>query len=135
MQSLVFLEDSRTVEILSHYIDHEDRALAAYACLMIAQTRHESAAKILFDAVSRFKQEPLLAVILALASLRTDDSQTHLLRLAEAWEEEVRLALVEALRDSQGEAERACLLEMTEQDSSARVRRSAKSVLEEWARA
>lgn len=129
MQSLVFLEDPCAVEILSRFLTHTDRPLAAFACLMIAETRHESAARVLFEVVGSFTHEPLQAVVLALASMRTDDSQEYLFRLADAWEEEVRLALVEALRDSQGEAERACLCQMAEQDSSARVRRFAKQVV------
>lgn len=129
MQSLVALEDPRTVETLSRYVDYADRALAAFACVMIAETRHEDAAKILFEAIPKFSREPLQAVVLALASMRTDDSRTYLLRLEEAWEEQVRLALVEVLRGMEGEAERACLTQLAEQDSSARVRKLAKEVL------
>jgi HEAT repeat protein len=129
MQSLVQLEDPRAVEILTPYLSHSDRALAAHAALMIARTGDPSAAETLYSAIEQFSGEALQAVVLALASLRTENARSTLLRLADSWSMEVRLALVGVLTGTYAEEEQACLHRLAKSDSSSAVRRAAKEVL------
>lgn len=129
MQSLVQLEDPRAVEILTPYLAHSDKALAAYAALMIARTGDPSAAEAIYSAVEMFSGEALQAVVLALASLRTENARATLLRLADSWSVEVRLALITSLFGTYAEDEQACLRRLAKSDSSASVRRAAQDVL------
>ncbi len=131
MQAIVALEDPRALETLSPYIESADRSLAAFACLMIAETRHHNAAQALVDAIPQFWGTPVQAVVLALASLRTDAGEAALLALKDDAREATRLALIETLRGDREEPRRACLQAMAQSDPQMKVRRAAQSALNE----
>ena len=72
MQSVVALEDERALELLTPYLQlHPDEMLAAFAGLMIAETRAPEAPTLLRDSLPRFSGDALQAVLLALTTLRT----------------------------------------------------------------
>jgi len=95
MQALVALQDERAVEVLVPYLDDEDRHLAAFAAVMLAQTRAPEATELLRAVIPGFTGDPLRAVILALTSLRTDEAEALLRALAADARKEVRDQIVE----------------------------------------
>lgn len=129
MQALVALQDDRALEILSPYLRHQDRPLAAFAALMIAQTQQPGAIPLLIEAIPMFTGDPLRAVVLALTTHRSDEARIALRSLSAHPRETVRLALIEALRGSLDAADHACLCQMAEEDASAAVRREARHAL------
>jgi HEAT repeat protein len=95
MQALIALEDDRTVELLQPYLAVRDRHLAAFAAVMLAQTRAPEATDLLRHAIPNFTGDPLRAVILALTSLRTDEAEALLRELAADARPEVRKQIEE----------------------------------------
>ncbi len=96
---------------------------------MIAQTRAPEAPALLGEAIETFSGDPLRAAVLALTTLRNEAAREILHSLAKEGRGPVRLAIVEALADTQEEAERHCLEEMAAHDRSAIVRNAAKRAL------
>src|SRR5581483_1739048 len=129
MQAVVELEDERALELLEPYLQHPDPALAAYAALMIAQTRAPEAPALIREAIRHLSGDPLQAAVLALSTLRTEEARDGLHSLAEDGRDAVRLALVEALADRQDAQDRECLRRLAEKDRSAIVRNAAKRAL------
>lgn len=130
MQALVALEDPRAVELLTPYLRHPDPHLSAYAGLMIAQTRAPEAPVLLRELILRLSGDPLQAAVLALTTVRTEAAVAVLLELTESERESVRLAVVEALADTQEEKMQQRLMKVAKEDKSARVRAAAKRALE-----
>ena len=130
MQAVVELEDPRALEVLTPYLHHRDGHLAAYAALMIAQTRAPEAPELLRDTAERQSGDALRAILLALTTLRSDAARDVLDALAETSRDEVRLAAVEALaglRDTRSEER---LRAMAKNDRSAKVRTAAKNAID-----
>lgn len=97
MQAVVELQDERALELLTPYLRHEDRHLAAYAAVMIAQTRAPEAPALLQEAIPHFTGDPLRAVILALTTLRSPESDALLRALAQDPRPEVRRIVSESV--------------------------------------
>jgi HEAT repeat protein len=95
MQALVALEDERAVELLSRYLEHPDRHLAAFAAVMLAQTRAPEVTEILRRAIPQFTGDPLRAILLALTAMRTEEAQALLRLLADDSRPEVRNTIAE----------------------------------------
>lgn len=130
MQAVVALEDERAVELLAPYLRHTDPFLAAYAALMIAQTRTPEAPALLKEVIPTFRGNALQATILALFTLRTEEAQRALHSLVtEDGPLEVQLAIVEALAGSQDEADRALLQHLAKHAMDATLRNAAKRAL------
>jgi len=129
MQAIVELEDPRALELLTPYLQNPDPHLVAYAALMIAQTRAPEAPGLIREAVQRLSGDPLRAAVLALTTLRTEEAHAVLHELAGEEREAVRLAVVDALANSQDAADRKLLRHLARQDRSAAVRRAAQQAL------
>ena len=130
MQAVVELEDTRALEVLTPYLHHRDGHLAAYAALMIAQTRAAEAPELLRETAERQSGDALRAILLALTTLRSDAARDVLDALSAHEREAVRLASVEALaglRDTRSEQR---LRAMAKSDTSAKVRSAAKNALD-----
>ena len=127
MQALVELEDPFALEVLTPYLTHSDRRLAAYAALMIAQSQQPGAAGLLAGAVPQFSGDPLKAVVLALATIRDPDAYDRLHGLLKSDREAVRLAVIDALPPDA--ASQALLKTLAARDPSPRVKAAAKSAL------
>ncbi|MCW3095846.1 MAG: hypothetical protein JWL77_1464 [Chthonomonadaceae bacterium] len=83
MNSVVALRDERILELLTPYLElHPDEMLAAYAGLMIAQSRAPEAPVLLRDSLYRFSGDALEAVLMALTTLRTVESEAILEELS-----------------------------------------------------
>ena len=79
MLSLLALRDERALELLTPYLQrHPDELLAAYAGLMIAQSRAPEAPILLRDALPRFSGDALQVVLMALTTLRTPEAEAVL---------------------------------------------------------
>lgn len=129
MQALVELEDPFALEVLKPYLTHSDRRLAAYAALMIAQSRQPGAATLLASAVEQFSGDALKAVVLALSTLRDPDAYDRLHGLLQSDREAVRLAAVDALPPDA--ASQALLKTLAARDPSPRVKAAAKAALQD----
>ncbi len=127
MQALVELEDPSALEVLTPYLTHSDRRLAAYAALMIAQSQQPGAAALLAGAVEQFSGDALRAVVLALATIRDPDAYDRLHRLLKSDREAVRLAAIDALPPDA--ASQALLKSLAARDPSPRVKAAAKAAL------
>ncbi len=125
MQAVVALDDERALELLKPFIAHRNRPLAAFACLMIAQTQHPDAAQTLFEAVEHFRDNPLQAVLLALASMRADAAQTYLLELTRSNRAEVGEVLLAIVDDMPADHAEACLKQLAKSAVSKRVKQEA----------
>lgn len=97
MQAVVALEDTRTQALLTPYLQHTDQHLAAFAALMLAQTREENVADLLLDVIERFSGDPLRAVLLALSTLRTPRAVAVLHELARHSRRDIREQAAELL--------------------------------------
>ena len=128
MQALVELEDPFALEVLTPYLTHSDRRLAAYAALMIAQSQQPGAAALLAGAVEQFSGDALRAVVLALATIRDPDAYDRLHRLLQSDREAVRLAVIDALPPDA--ASQALLKTLAARDPSSRVKAAAKAALQ-----
>lgn len=83
MASVVALQDERALELLTPYLNlHPDEMLAAYAGLMIAQSRAPEAPVLLRDALPRFSGDAQEAVLMALTTLRTPEAEAILEELS-----------------------------------------------------
>ncbi len=132
MQAVVELEDPRALELLTPYLRHEDENLAAYAALMIAQTRASEALALLRETVESLSGSPLRAVLLAFLTLRSDAAFDALYALAGHAREDVRLALVETLATMREAASQDCLRGLAgEKERSSKVRQAARRALAE----
>ncbi len=128
MQALVELEDPFALEVLTPYLSHSDRRLAAYAALMIAQSQQPGAAALLADAAPQFSGDALRAVVLALATIRDPDAYDRLHGLLKSDREAVRLAAIDALPPDA--ASQALLKTLAARDPSPRVKAAAKAALQ-----
>jgi HEAT repeat protein len=99
MQAVVELEDERGPELLCPYLKHHDRHLAAFAAVMLAQTRAPEATTLLQETIPYFTGDPLRAVILALTAMRTDEADALLRALAADISPEVRRIIAEVAPD------------------------------------
>ncbi len=126
MQSLVALDDERAIEILQPYLSHKDDSLAAFSCLMIAQTNQPNAARIVFEAVETFRDNALLAVILALASIRSEEAQEYLIELTRSSKAEVGEVLLAIVDDMPANLAEKCLAQLAKWAVSKRVREGAQ---------
>lgn len=129
MQAVVELEDPRALELLQPFLEHRDQDLAAFAALMIAQTRAPEAPSLIRDVIPRLSGDPLKAAVLALTVVRSEAGRAALYDLATDRREQVRLAVVEALASLPDEANTKRLKRMATEDTSARVRNEAKQRL------
>jgi HEAT repeat protein len=129
MQAVVELEDPRALELLQPYLEHHDQDLAAFAALMIAQTRAPEAPMLIRDVIPRLSGDPLKAAVLALTVVRSEEGRAVLHDLATDRREQVRLAVVEALASVPDEANRERLQQMAKEDRSTAVRNAAKHAL------
>lgn len=102
MQAVIALDDTRTQNLLIPYLQHTDQHLAAFAALMLAQTREESVADLLFDVTERFSGDPLRAVLLALSTLRTPRSVAVLHELSHHSRHDIREQATELLPEAAG---------------------------------
>lgn len=125
MQAAVALDDERALELLAPFIQHRNRPLAAFACLMIAQTRLPDAAKTLFEATPHFRDAPLQAVLLALASMRTEEAQEYLLELTRSPRVEIAETLLAIADDMPADLAETCLAHLAKWAVSKRVREAA----------
>ena len=125
MQAVVALDDERALELLKPFVSHRNRSLAAFAYLMIAQTQHPDAARTLFEAVELFYDNPLQAVLLALASIRTDEAQAYLLELTRSQRAEVGEILLAIVDDMPADHAEVCLKQLAKSAVSKRVRQAA----------
>lgn len=98
MQAVVELQDERALEMLEPYLQHTDTHLAAYAALMLAQTRTAQATDAVVTSLSRFRGDPLRAVLLALTAIRTEESAAALLALEAGERDDIRLLIAELTR-------------------------------------
>ena len=131
MQALVSIEADNAIELLTPYLGHHDTHLAAYAALMIAQTGAPEAAALLRATIVELHGDPLRAVILALASVRSDEAREILREVAVDARMAARMALIEALAGSVDPADRACLQRLADSDTYLQVRDSAREALRE----
>lgn len=99
MQAIVALEDPRAVELLEPYLAHADEHLAAFAALMIAQTRAPQAPALLQGVIERLSGDPLQAAVLALSVLRTQEADDALNGLLHHSRQAVRRAATEVLKE------------------------------------
>jgi HEAT repeat protein len=129
MQALVQLEAPDAVELLAPYLGHHDTHLAAFAALMIAQTNAPEAPALLQQTIEELYGDPLRAVILALASVRSDEARAVLRGVADDRRMVARLALIEALDGSADEADLACLKRLADKDTYPQVRDAARAAL------
>jgi HEAT repeat protein len=81
MQAVVDLQDERALSLLVPYLKHHDAALAAYAAIMMLRPRDPEAVAPVLEALPRFRDDLLEAVLLALVSMRTEESEAALNRL------------------------------------------------------
>ncbi len=106
MHSLLALRDDRAVEMLTPYLQlHPDELLAANAALLIAQTRAPEAPFLLRDSLPRFSGDALQAVLLALTTLRTPESEAVLEELSVDGSRAVRRILEEVWQREPRDAE------------------------------
>lgn len=131
MQAVVELEDPRALELLQPFLEHRDQGLAAFAALMIAQTRAPEASALIRDVIPRLSGDPLKAAVLALTVARSEEGRDVLHDLATDRREAVRLAIVEALASLPDEANTRRLQRMAVEDRSAAVRNAARRALAE----
>ena len=131
MQAVVDLEDGRAMELLTPYLKHSDETLAAYAALMIAQTRDPDAAELLKATALTTRGNALRSILLSLSTLRTDAATVAIHELAGSGREDIRLAAIETLTGLPDAASEALLKKMAKEDSSANVRRVAKQAIRE----
>jgi HEAT repeat protein len=106
MQSVVMLQDERGLELLTPYLTrHPDELLAAYAGLMIAQSRAPEAPALLRDALPRFSGDALEAVLIALTTLRTPKAEQILEELSSDGSRAVRRILEQVWQREKRDAE------------------------------
>ncbi len=129
MQAVVELEDPRALELLQPFLQHRDQDLAAFAALMIAQTRAPEVPSLIRDVIPRLSGSPLKAAVLALTVVRSEAGRAALHDLATDRREAVRLAVVEALASLPDEANTKRLKRMAAEDRSTAVRNAAKRAL------
>jgi hypothetical protein len=129
MQALVLLETDDALEILAPYLGHHDSHLVAYAALMIAQTGAPEAPALLESTIEELYGDPLRAVILALSSLRSEEARAILHAVANDRRMAAQMALIEALRGSLDEVDRACLKRLADGDTYPQVRTAATEAL------
>ena len=129
MQAVVDLEDGRVMELLTPYLTHSDETLAAYAALMIAQTRDPEAADLLKTTALSTHGNALRSILLSLSTLRTDSATVAIHELAASGRDDVRLAVIEIMADLPDAESQSLLEKMAKSDSSANVRRAAKSAM------
>ncbi len=102
MQSVVDLKDERALELLVPYLQtHEDELLAAFAGLMIAQTRTPQAPALLSEALPRFSGDSLEAVVLALTTLRTPEAEAALAKLSIEGSRALQRAIVQVWKPAE----------------------------------
>jgi HEAT repeat protein len=105
MASVIALQDERALELLTPYLDtHPDEMLAAYAGLMIAQSRAPEAPILLRDSLPRFSGDSLQVVLMALTTLRTAEAEAILEELSVDGSRAVRKILGEVWRREQRDA-------------------------------
>src|SRR5205085_3822413 len=97
MEGVLLLEDDRALELLTPYLYGKVPSLVAQAALMIAQTGAPSAPILLQELVDRLSGDLLHAVILAIASIRSEESLHTLHELTSHHREAVRLFAVHSL--------------------------------------
>ena len=131
MQAVVDLEDERAMELLTPYLQNSDETLAAYAALMIAQTRDPDAAALLKATALTTRGNALRSILLSLSTLRTEAATTAIHALAASGRDDIRLATIEILADWPDAESQALLEKMATGDSSANVRRAAKNAAQE----
>lgn len=129
MTALIELEDDRAAEILSPYLEHRDRFLAAHAALCLARTQNSEVVPLLVEAIPQFADNPLRAVVLALSVLRCEEAHSALLSLLHSSREAVRLAAVETLAPSRDPDVHSALENLAKNDKSPAVRNAAKNAL------
>jgi HEAT repeat protein len=95
MQAVVELEDDDALELLRPYLSHRDQHLAAFAALMIAQTRDPQALSLILETLDRLTGDPLQATILALTAIRTDEAQAALKQLVTSDRKDIKRILTE----------------------------------------
>jgi len=96
MNSIILLQDDRALELLTPYlVSHPDEMLAAYAGLMIAQSRVPEAPALLRASLSRFSGDALRAVLIALTTLRTPEAEAILAELSTDGSRAIRSILTE----------------------------------------
>lgn len=129
MRAIVTVGAEDAVDALMPYLQHHDSHLAAFAAVMIAETGAPEAAGLIKSTIEDLYGDALRAVILALASVRTDEARDLLMGIADDTRLAARLALVEALTGSLDEKAAACLRKMSESDGNAQVRKAALEAL------
>lgn len=92
MDALVALEERRTVELLTPWLDSPDAYLTATAATDIAAAGGAAAVPILLGAVDRVCREAQAPLVFALGSIRADAAKEALERLAEHPDVNVREA-------------------------------------------
>ncbi len=107
MQAIVSLEDPRAIELLEPYLAHADEHLAAFAALMIAQTRAPQAPALLRGVIERLSDQPLQAAVLALTVLRTPQADDVLHDLTKHPRKAVRRAASEVLQEREAQRDAA----------------------------
>lgn len=126
MESVLMLEDDRALELFLPYLYIKDEPLVAQAALMIARTGEPSAPALLQEVADGLSGELLHAVILAIASIRSDASLRALHELARHHREAVRLSAVQSLVGLPDPDTETLLASLATTDPSARVRAAAK---------
>jgi len=130
MQAVVDREESCALDLLTPYLRHYDPHLAAYAILMIARTRTPEAPGLIRGAIERLHGDPLEAAVLALVSIRDEQSRDVLYEMMSDLREEVRLNIANALSGTIESADRAHLEAMAKLDGSPKVRAAAQRALQ-----
>ncbi len=95
MASLIELRDERVVEFLTPYLSHEDAGLAGYAAFMLARSGKPEAVTELMKSAAEARESRLKVLVLALVTMRTEESEAQLRLLEQSEVERIRRVVAE----------------------------------------
>jgi HEAT repeat protein len=137
MDALVNLDADAALQLVSPFLESTDPYLVAGAATALArrlgQSYHEKVLVLLEEACDRTAAQAREAVILAIASMRSDATAVSLSRLANHHEAAVRLATVMALEQRADAESERLLRELAARTTDRQVSRAAKEVLQRLA--
>lgn len=131
MRAAIALDPEYGGRLTRPYLTRGDESMIAQTALIYAQSGLGDAAEQVAAAVERVSGENQLAVILTLASMRTDDAFEKLCALAASPRQAIRLAFIEAVATIGDPHARPVLEALAAGDSSDKVRAAAVDTLAE----
>lgn len=137
MDALANLDAEATLQLVPPFLTDADPFLVAGAATALARLRqphHEKVLALLEEACNRAAAQAREAIVLAIASVRSDAVTQSLSRLANHHEEAVRLAAVVALEHRAAPESERLLSELARRKTDRQVCQAAKEALQRLTR-